>query len=75
MAFSRDLMLGMLRRGSNGAEINQILELIATEMSPVSAAPATDTDEVVEDTVVFDTVDESDVVNATDDVEVELALA
>ena len=31
MTFSRDLMLGMLRRGNNGEQLLQILDLIVAE--------------------------------------------
>lgn len=31
MTFSRDLMLGMLRRGNNGEQLLQILDLIVSE--------------------------------------------
>lgn len=31
MTFSRDLMLGMLRRGSNGEQLLEILDLIVAE--------------------------------------------
>ena len=31
MTFSRDLMLGMLRRGNNGEQLLQILDLIIAE--------------------------------------------
>ena len=77
MELSRDLMLGMIRRGSNGAEIMQILDLIANEASPVSAVADSDGDVVDGDTVVFDTVDadDNDVVNEANEAEVELVLA
>ena len=36
--FSRDVMLGMLRKGKNGKEIMQILNVIAPESDGDSAA-------------------------------------